>query len=255
MSIQGVEGCCIDGKLALRWVTFAQANAISICIARNSEFTDTLRHFVVPVISSVTLDIGPGLWYVRLGTWSGSAISGILDWSNAYGPIPVVTSKPVVPTVPASLPILHKQAIQHGMRIFTGLVSSYYVLFERSTDPTFPASATKYSYALDNGRGNVDCLGMDFLYTYSLRISTMTPDRVKFPTDSVQQMSEGRVLHGLRCARPLRHADTGMTATLKSGNAILHDSKERPHMRFTSHRDYLRFQAAKAATGEEVKRV
>jgi len=255
MSIQGVEGGCIDGKLALRWVTFAQANAISICIAHNSEFTDSLRHFVVPVISSVALDTGPGLWYVRLGTWSGSTTSGILDWSNVYGPFPVVTSKPVVSTVPASLPILHKQAIQHGMRIYTGLSESYYVLFERSTDPTFPASATKQSYALDNGRGNVDCLGMDFLYTYSLRISTMTPDRVHFPTDSVQQMSEGRALHGLRCARPIRHADTGMTAVVKSGNAILHDSKERPHMRFASHRDYLRFQAAKAATGEEVKRI
>ena len=255
MSIQGVEGCCIDGKLALRWVTFAQANAISISIARNSEFTDTLRHFVVPVISSVALDTGPGLWYVRLGTWSGSATSGILDWSNAYGPIPVVTSKPVVSTVPASLPVLHKQAIQHGVRIYTGLTESYYVLFERSIDPTFPSSATKYSYVLDNGRGQVDCLGMDYLNTYSLRISTMSPDRVHFPTDSVQQMSEGRAIHGLRSARPLRHADTGMTATIKSGNAILLDSKERPHMRFTSHRDYLRFQATKAATGEEIKRV
>ena len=255
MSIQGVEGCCIDGKLALRWVTFAQANAISICIARNSEFTDTLRHFVVPVISSVALDTGPGLWYVRLGTWSGSATSGILDWSSMYGPIPVVSSKPVVSTVPTSLPILHKQAIQHGMRIYTGVTTPYYVLFERSTDPTFPSSATKHSYVLDNGRGHVDCAGMDFLNTYSLRISTMAPDRVHFPTDSVQQMSEGRALHGLRCARPLRHVDTGMTAVVKSGNAILHDSKERPNMRFASHRDYLRFQAAKAATGEEVKRI
>ena len=255
MSIQGVEGCCIDGKLALRWVTFAQANAISICIARNSEFTDTLRHFVVPVISSVALDTGPGLWYVRLGTWSGSVTSGILDWSSMYGPIPVVSSKPVVSTVPTSLPILHKQAIQHGMRIYTGVTTPYYVLFERSTDPTFPSSATKHSYVLDNGRGHVDCAGMDFLNTYSLRISTMAPDRVHFPSDSVQQMSEGRALHGLRCARPLRHVDTGMTAVVKSGNAILHDSKERPNMRFASHRDYLRFQAAKAATGEEVKRI
>lgn len=255
MSIQGIQCAVIGEKLDIRWVTFAQAHAISICVANNSEFTENLRHFVLPDVTSVQLDVGPGSWYVRLGTWSGTVNSGSIDWSNACGPITIVSSKPVVPTVPFTLPVIHKQAIQHGVRIFTGVLTPYYVLFETTETHMFSASTTAYKYVLDNGRGSVDCIGLDYNHSYIIRISTFGPDVTKFPTNSIQQINTGRILYGMRSARPMRHADTGMTTIVKSGNAILHDAKERLNMRFSSHRDYLRFQAAKAASGEEVTRI
>jgi hypothetical protein len=252
MSVQGVECSAMGERLALRWELFAKPNAVSVCIAHNSEFTDTMRHFVLPAVTSVQFDTGPGSWYVRIGAWNGTAQSGAIEWSGIYGPVSIVSHKPVVPTVPMKLPILHQQAIQNGMRFFTSVSTPYYVLFESSTTNTFTASSTKYTYVLDNGRGQVDCGGLDPNVVYSLRISTLYPDMSRFPTDSIQQINVGRALHGIRCARPLRYPDT---TAIKSGNAILNDSKHKPHMRFASHSDYLKFQAAKARTGEQVTRI
>jgi hypothetical protein len=252
MSIQGVECSVISEKLAIRWMVLAPAHAISICIARNSEFTDTLRHFVIPVVPSILLDTGGGTWYIRLGLWTGTATNGTIEWTAAYGPIVVSSVKPVVPTVPMMLPIIHKQAIQFGMRFFTGLTSPYYVLFETSLQPSFPASATKYSYVMDDRRGHVDCIGLRHDEAFSVRINILSPDSDRLPTDSVQQVCDGKALHGVRCARPLRHVGA---MTIKSDNVILHDAKTRPHMRFSSHRDYLRFTAAKAKSGEEITRL
>jgi len=257
MSIQNVT-CFVQGeKLAMRWaiVGYDTVKAISICIARNTEFTDTMRHFVIPVVGSIVLDTGPGPWFVRLGIWSGSSSTGTIEWTATYGPVSLASIKPVVPNVPMTLPIIHKQAIQNGLRFFTGITKPYYVLFETSLQPSFPASATKYSYALDPSHGHVDCLGMRHEDTYSLRISTLSPDMSQIPTDSIQQVCEGRKLHGVRCARALRHADTTAKTVVKSDNAILHDAKQKPHMRFNSHGDYLRFMAAKAKAGEEITRL
>jgi hypothetical protein len=253
MSIQNATCFGQGEKLAIRWavVGFDKVKAISICIARNTEFTDTMRHFVVPVISSVSLDTGPGLWFIRLGTWTGTASYGTIEWTATYGPILISSEKPVVPTMPMTLPIIHKQAILHGMRFFTGITLPYYVLFETSSQLNFPASATKYSYALDPSKGQADCLGMRYETTYSVRISTWS-DMSRLPTDSVQQVCEGKIVHGVRCARPLRQVD--MTA-VKSDNTILRDAKEKPHVRFHSHGDYLRFMAAKAKAGEEITRL
>ena len=216
MSIYSVECSVQDEKLALQWLLFGPAHAVSICVANNREFTENMRHFVLPPVTSALLDIGGGAWYVRFGAWTGTLTHGIIDWALTCGPI-VITANSIVPTIPFTLPIIHRQPIRSAMRIYTGILTPYYVLFESAETHMFSAQSTTHRYVLDNGRGFVDCTGLEYNSSYIIRISRFGPDSSQFPTDTIQQVDTGRVLYGMRSARPLRYINTA------SENAIVYD--------------------------------
>jgi len=227
MSIYGVECSVQDEKLALQWLVFAQARAVSICVANNSEFTENMRHFVLPPVTSALLDIGGGSWYVRFGAWTGTLTHGSIDWALTCGPIVITTANSMVPTIPFTLPILHKQPIRSAMRIYTGILTPYYVLFESAETHMFSAQSTTHRYILDNGRGFVDCEGLEYNSSYIIRISRFGPDCSQFPTDTIQQVDTGRVLYGIRASRPLRYIDT------IPDNETVYDEKTIRSMRLT----------------------
>ena len=254
MSVLNIR-CSPSHVLTVMWETMVEAHAISVCVARDSNFTDTLRHFVVPVVNSVSLDVGQGTWYIRVGAWVGDTMNGVIEWSDIYGPFTAMTTKRIVPMGTNVLPIIHKQAIQHGIRIHTGVMAPYYALFEVSDNPNFPASSTRFRYMFDPSRGYVDGMGLLYPNTYSIRFSTFGPVNTVFPKDSVQVVGAGRVLHRVQCARHIRPTDSTAKSIGSSDKALLIEAKERGPPRFTSHSDYLRFQAAKAKASEEKVRI
>lgn len=245
MSIQNIR-CTMtpDRKLDIRWNVYADAHALSICVAYNSEFTDTCRHFVIPNVSSVSLDVGTGDWYVRIGTWQGEPTHGTIEWSTIYGPCRIVSPCPIVtdiPFNPKELPILHKQSILNGVRIHTGFQVPHYVLMAVSESNEFPASTTKYRYVLR--KEYVDWEGLLYPTLYSLRIHTIGID---FPIGRIVQLNQGRAFHGLQCSRPLQHSEASSKTASRYESALIRDNDGKDNIRFSSYDEYMRYKIAKA---------
>ena len=225
MSIQSIQ-CVVspENTLAIRWTVYADVHALSICVAYDSEFTENVRHFVVPKVSSISLDVGHGAWYIRIGAWSGEPTHGSIEWSTIYGPVNIDSPRLAeIPFNPKELPILHTQSILQGVRIHLGLQVPNYILIAMSEAADFPASATQYRYTVR--KDYVDWEGLLYPNTYALRMYRLGTE---LPTDAVVQLDQGRTLSGIQCSRPLRHGD----------------GKE--FVRFASYYEYMRYKDAKA---------
>ena len=254
MSVQIVRGEGLMSKLCLTWEILSLNRALLVAIANDTEFTKNLRTFLIPsTATSIQLDSGNGDWYVRIGALAKDTQKGVIDWAQTYGPIFVASAKGVPKEPDFALPVLHTQAIKDGLRFHTGYMLPMYSIMEASTDITFPATKTKWTYMYDWGRGYQDCIGLEYQYTYSVRIKTWTPDGKTLPTEDVRTLSKPYTVHGKKPARIVRVAASGNLSTNRAEEVLLREARERPNMRFATHADYLKYTAAKAMEGEERK--
>lgn len=246
MSVQNIT-CAMtsDCKLSIRWTVYAEVHALSVCVAYNSDFTDTCRHFVIPNVSSITLDVGTGKWYVRIGAWLGEPTHGTIEWSAIYGPCPVASPRPILPEIPFNakeLPILHKQSILAGVRIHTGLPVPNFILISMSESNSGPSTpSTKYRYA--QRKEYIDWEGLLYPNLYSVRVYLIGPE---LPKDRILQLNQGRTFHGLQCARPLQHGEAGSKTASRYESVLIRDNEAKDNVRFTSYDEYMRYKIAKA---------
>jgi len=233
-----------DRKLEIHWGVYAEVHALSVCVAHNSEFTDTCRHFVIPNVSSIALDIGTGNWYVRIGAWQGEPTHGTIEWSTIYGPCCIVSPRPIladIPFNPKELPILHKQSILAGIRIHTGLPVPNFLLISMSESNEFPASLTKYRYA--QRKEYIDWEGLLYPKLYSVKICLIG---LNLPTDRILQLTTGRLFHGLQCSRPLQHSEASSKTASRYESVLIRDNEGKDNIRFSSYDEYMRYKIAKA---------
>ena len=249
-----MRGEGLVSKLCLTWEILALSRGLLVSIAIDTEFTKNLRTFLIPpMATSVQLDSGNGAWFIRIGSLIGDAQKGGVEWSQVHGPV-VVTSVKGIPREPeCGLPVLHTQSIKDGLRFHTGYMLPMYSIMESSVDMSFPATKTKWTYMYDWGRGYQDCMGLEFQYTYSVRMRTWSPDGNTMPEEDVRTLSKGIAVHGKKPARYVRTINSGDLSSTRAENVLLRDIRERPNVKFASHADYLKYTAAKAKEGEERK--
>jgi len=254
MSVQILSGEGFASKLCLAWEILAISRCLLVSVATDTEFTKNLRTFLIPpTATSLQLDTGNGLWYVRIGSMTGDVQKGIIEWSQVYGPVMVVSVKGLPKEPECGLPVLHTQAIIDGLRFHTGYLLPMYCIMESSVDMSFPATKTKWTYMFDWGRGFQDCDGLEYQYTYSVRMRTWSPDGTTMPTEDVRTLSKGFTVHGKKPARYVRKIASGDLSTSRAEEVMLREARERPNMKFATHADYLKYTAAKAKQGEERK--
>lgn len=249
-----MRGEGLVSKLCLTWEILALSRGLLVAIATDTEFTKNLRTFLIPpMATSVQLDSGNGAWFIRIGSLIGDAQKGHVDWSQVHGPVIVASVKGAPREPECGLPVLHTQSIKDGLRFHTGHMLPMYSIMESSVDMSFPATKTKWTYMYDWGRGYQDCMGLDFLYTYSVRIRTWSPDGTTMPEEDVRTLSKPVTVHGKKPARYMRTINSGDLSSTRAENVLLRDIRERPNVKFASHADYLKYTAAKAKEGEERK--
>jgi hypothetical protein len=249
MSIQNIR-CTVthEQTLCIEYKLFTEVSTLSVCLAKDSEFTDTVRHFVYPNKQSVTIDIGCGTWYIRIGSWEGTDTKGTIEWSSIYGPITIDSPKPALPDIPfvsADLPILHKQNVLGGIRLHTGLEQPQYIVMSLSEDAKFPASLTKFRYA--KIRDVIEWIGFIYPNIYNLKLQSLGST---LPTDSIHTMNCGYTFHRLQCVRPLRPGDSGLQTASRSESVLLRDNEGKSNVHFSSYNDYIRYKAGKAKFAE-----
>lgn len=245
----------LDGsKFRLSWVSSNQVHGYLVCAGRDSEFTVERRCFFVPRIGAggISLDMGGGNWFFRIGSFVGEACGrGVIKWSNIYGPYvnSAAGSKPAPPMGPSGGELLlHTRAIQGGVRAYIKYDrATYIMIMESSRTGTLPASDTSWTYQFDTvRRGSVDILNLDHLYKYSIRCTLL--DGATFPTDRIVALSGG-----IRCSgtseKPVRHFDSAIQSIHRADVAILRQTENERNITFSSHADYLRYQAARTRAG------
>ena len=263
MSIQSLSAASVLGKLSLSWSIHAAAKSLLVSVATDAEFTTNHRLFLIPPhITGLALDIGnpssvggfvragtAGVWYARVGGLMGDEHQGVVDWSGIQGPTLVVSGKPVPKEPECALRLLSTQAIKDGLRIHTDQRDGIYALLEYGTDRRFSASSSKTVYTLDVGHGYHDCIGLDEVNTYSVRVRTWGSRRA-FTEDALKEVSQGLAVHGQQALKSGKPVDGGDLAATRAGVAVVTEARERGNMRFATSADYMRYLSAKAKTSE-----
>jgi hypothetical protein len=262
------------GKLALSWKVFVAAKSLLVSVATDSEFTANHRLFLIPPnTEGIHLDVGNptaiagfakagsgGLWYARVGALVGDEFQGVVDWSGIQGPNLVVSEKSVPKEPECALTLLHTQAIKEGLRLHTNCRDGIYAILEYGTDPQFPASLTKTSYALDVGNGYHDCFGMDTVNTYSVRLRTWStdprlPTGRTFAVKEVKSLSKTMIAHGQTALKPGKPTSGGDLSATRAGTMVVNEARETGRMRFSTSADYIRYLSAKAKTSDGRKAI
>lgn len=236
------------GTLDMTWEVLGSPIALSIQVAQDIEFRNAMRHYVLPVVSGVNLDVGGGAWFFRIGSWVGNATEGKIVWTSVFGPAIIPVRRLVQQPKPSSLPIIHTQPISDGVRIHTGVMAKVYAVVEYNKNRGFPASTSTYLYMYDWGRGYFDLTHLDPLHAYSVRIASFSGEKSALPKDIVQLLEVPAAAHGLKPLKYVPQIDKNNTlrTTAKGDEPVLREALEKPFLRFASHADYLRFNAAKA---------
>lgn len=244
----------IEGKLHLCWITPAfDTRAIFVAIAEDTEFTINRRIFILPVVGEAKLTVGSGKWFVCVGAAHGKPESGIVEWSGIYGPIPILTSD--APTLPTnSLPFLHTSPVSGGYRFHTGKSDPHIIVFEmgRAADVgvRFPLTSTHWKWVIETGfMGWSDCWGLTYPETFAIRVSAL--ECAAFPTDRVVMLGPGRVFPRVVCARTPFHRSLEDKQNARGDGILIQQRKVDPNMKFSSHSEYLRFQAALVRSGHD----
>jgi hypothetical protein len=247
--------CAVEGShLNITWERGGGPYAISVQIAKNIEFTNTVRTFVIPDGTGISIDAGNGVWFFRVGSWYGTPQTGTVMWTSVYGPALVANPKMSVGIRPSPIAILHTQAIEKGLRIHTGCTTPYYVMADVCMDnTTIGASVSSTQYAYDTGRGYVDVVGLDYAHTYSIRIATFAEEPSKLPVNTIKPLAAGQILLSKRPARQLRKLESSLTTTARADATLLKDIARQTKLSFPSHSEYLKYVSAKAKTSEEVR--
>lgn len=258
MSIQSLRASDGGPALNLSWEYVTSAVGIVVQLATNAELTDSLQTYLLPPVGGVTLSCGGGAWYFRVAALLGDTYHGDVDFTAVYGPATVVATSPSSP-VPSPTTLVHTQAIQGGVRLHLSKPEPIFALVDVSEDPGFLSSKTKTQYVYDRGHGFIDCTGLSFERTYSLRIhvSKEPPPFVKeidtIRLSKVYEFFTPFATHGRRTARPVRGAGNGELSVSRALAPVLREAGERPFVRFSSNKEYMRFLAAKARSGEELR--
>lgn len=249
-AIQEIQISSQQGHLVLSWRVMVECKNLSVQIAKDSEFQNTVRTFVMPNVKSVNLDVGNGDWYIRIGAWIGTEKRGSVSWSGIYGPIPNPSMKAIIPLRKSKFGILHTQSIGGGLRLHTGYINPSYSVMEFSKDSKFPASATQTRYAYDFANGYFDCDGLQPEDTYSVRIATLQGEVDKLPTDSIISLGEWTTVHQKR-SKPETKPHDLKDQTLRAADAVmLREAKEKQVLRFATSSDYTAYLAAKTRNQE-----
>jgi hypothetical protein len=259
MRVQNLRGSILaDERLMLTWELMEEPRAILVQIGQDSEFTKVRRTFMLPAVTAVALDCGPGRWWYRAGAVVGGAADGVVDWSGTYGPAVIVAKKAVVPVAPARLKIRSTEHILEGIRVRTGLREPYYVFVDVSMDKDFRAGAIETRYVRDHGEGFVDVEGLKEGETYHLRLTTVAGDWTGLgAAGRIESFCEGLELSDVRRGKSpaaivtaaakgsvdaVTRQNLGYDRVVADANRVLlREARDKPVQRFSSHADYLRF--------------
>lgn len=237
-----VEG----SKMIMSWDVYGEPHVLSVQIAMDPDFTTFLNTFLVPPhVKGVTLDVGGGSWYFRVGCFIGRKEYGAIEYGAIYGPAIVAVEKPPQKLSSPSFAILHYKSIMEGVRFYTDRTTPTYAILESCPSSKFKASDTTSKYCLDFGRGYFDCLGLDPHSTHSVRIACWEGSVSEFPTDRVARLEQFRAAHNLKPTSAPKREISSLGTSAAAGNAMLRESRERPVMKFASHTAYMRYKASK----------
>jgi hypothetical protein len=245
----------IDGvKFRLSWLGPLNAKGYIVSAARDPEFTTERRCLFVPCAGAagVCLDMGGGVWYFRIATLVGDS-RGDIRWSNVYGPYvnEAAGTKGPPPNGATSFSVLHTRSIQGGLRVHVHYDRSAYIMILETSryNEALRATETEWSFHVDTiRRGSVDALNLEYPHTYWVRCTLL--DGAAFPTDAIVPLGAGIRVKGVP-EKPVRHFDNSIQSLHRGDVAILRQTESERNVRFSSHADYLRYQAAKARTGTD----
>ncbi len=255
MLIQNIIGQSYQGRLQIKWtIHCADTQAISIQIAEDREFTRQCKHFVLPVTNNCSLSTGAGMWFYRVGAWSGNLHHGIIGWSGIYGPVTIATPFAPKPNSPFLLKFKTGQPILNGIQYFTDIIQRFYAVLEISkTD--LQASQTNYQYMLDDNKGFIAASNLFDHLTYKIRISTFEKNIDTLPSSEVIECTEGKIFAEQQSLKPQVFQIQEDRAQFAAGAAILQQEKEGRPIRFHSAADYTRYLAMKAMTESKKQRL
>ena len=251
-----------DGsRLLFSWeipAEFEDHRAISLQIAFNAEFTSGLRSFVLPpALKSVALDVGNGKWFARIGFWKGTATDGRVHWQGSAADliaVEVKSTKPPIPNPKAFLSIIHVKMIIEGIRFHFADNVKRYIVYEVSDTTAFAASSTRTFYKDVGMLGHMDVKGLTALTVTHVRLATFAAlDASVLPTDSVLMLGGWSAALNKRPLKRANDLDGVSTVERIAMEAVMtHADKavakgDKP--RFSSHADYVRYQAALARVG------
>jgi hypothetical protein len=274
MTPQNIELSDSGGRLSVKWECHGEFHAILIECGGDPEFTQTVRHFMLPTTAQgCILSTGSGNWYVRVATLTGTDINGSVIWSGIYGPCGVNCEKPAIAVDPSSLNVIHTQSVLSGYRVHTDRYEPCYVLVQHSPDGLV-ASKSKWYWKKYNGRGYIEITGMEYGRQYSARIFTFddwpsekpetktetrtevsknssttvktTTTITKSVSNAVMQLSAGKLFQRITAARPMRNNDSSSGSVQKADSVLLAEINTKTNIRFGSHSEYVRYLAAQA---------
>jgi hypothetical protein len=170
-----------------------------------------------------------------------------VEWSGIQGPCFVDTKTQPLPLTQSFVKITNTQSVKGGLRIHNSVITDSYAVLEYSKTPRFLASSTKTVYYKDPSRGFFDCLGLETVYSYSVRIATTQMPQADLPTDRVDTLTEWIVFNAKRSLEERKPHDIRDQVERKMGERILREVNEsRKPIRFTSQSDYANYLIAKA---------
>jgi len=240
MSIQNVQGSSVEGTLRLSWILLEDCEGISIQVARDLEFTNTLRMFILPKCTACHLDAGKGLWFFRVGMMKKSKI----EWMGTPPPIYIHSDKDPPQISPPPLKVISTQPLTGGLRLNTDSQIPSYSVLEYS-EKGFHASSTKTTYFIDPARSYFDCEGLQAGHTYKVRLATPSTPRL-LPTNTVDTLSDWLVFTGKQALPFLKPHDASDNAQRRSDAVILKEVNEsKKPIRFGSQSEYLKYLIAK----------
>ena len=263
MKIQHINVTSTNDLVLIQWNVFCDAKNICVQTARNTEFTQWLRSYILPPSTECSLSMCRGDWFVRVGAWLGDTNSGVIEWSGIVGPFTINTRNPLITVPPILFSSIDSQPIQKGVRIQTQCKNPYYAIIEYSREPEFMASQTKMIYAYDWGRGYVDCLGLSDKYRYYIRISSISGDPQGIALrechmnsvhvdpgslvhGSIRLVSQGAVLSLKTAAKPLEFTTNAELNSYRVDESLLRKVKDTKDYKFTSYSEFTRYKLALA---------
>ncbi len=210
--------------------------ALAVFIDVVGKFTHNM--FVIPAgTTSCALDLGPGTWKTRVGFMIGEPMTGTFTWSPFADPVLLTTTSKSLRKLPCEFTISKMLQIENGLRLFTSLPNYTYCIVEMWNVNESRDTASWYYY-YTHTKSYVDVKHMDYKEQYNLRIYNLK----SIPHETVSRCSEGYSIERRTAVTPNRYVDASEQASRLAGQAIINH----PRAKFTSHSEYLRYQAALA---------
>lgn len=243
---------CVGSKFWLSWVGPINAVGYLVLAGRDTECITDRRCFYVPCAGAdgIGLDMGGGTWFFRIASILAGDGRGAIKWSNIHGPCvnPAAAGKGAPPLHSEKWTLQHTRPIQGGLRAYVNYGGpGYIMILETSRTSSLPNSDTEWSYQIDSvRRGSVEVAGLNHPHMYYNRGSLL--EGSVFPTDRIIPLGCGVRFNGTP-EKPVRPVDVGAQSVHRGDVAVLRQTENVPNIRFSSHADYLRYQAARARTG------